>query len=349
MKVALCAIARLENNYIKEWVEHYKNVGFDKIFLYDNNHDGEEHFEDVIGDYIDEGFVEIIDVRNKVGDVQQPAYNECYHKHSDEFDYMAFFDIDEFLCLNNKFKDIKDFLLNVSKNGFNCVKINWVIYTDNNLITIKDNNYSIKRFDNSKKIKNKQCKSIIKTNLDITINSCHGAHYIAFGRDGETFENNKKNIKCCNVSFNECDNAISLKNCETSNAYLKHYQFKTISEFIYNKSKKGYPTSYIPKGGLSFNFDLFFHYNEKTVEKLKYIENWRNKNLLKLDENDEKKKLMKNDKKKQTHYEKNDVKLKYINKSKNKNLIKTNGSCGKKINSINKVKINISILYENDD
>ena len=65
MKVALCAIGRLENNYIREWVEHYKMLGFNHIFLYDNNYDGEEHFEDVIGDYIDSGFVDVINYRNK--------------------------------------------------------------------------------------------------------------------------------------------------------------------------------------------------------------------------------------------------------------------------------------------
>ena len=28
MKCAVCAIARLENKYIREWVEHYKSLGF---------------------------------------------------------------------------------------------------------------------------------------------------------------------------------------------------------------------------------------------------------------------------------------------------------------------------------
>ena len=37
MKTALCAIAKNENLYIREWVEHYKNIGVSKIFLYDNN------------------------------------------------------------------------------------------------------------------------------------------------------------------------------------------------------------------------------------------------------------------------------------------------------------------------
>ena len=57
MKTLVCSIGRLENKYIREWVEYYKNLGFTNIVLYDNNYDGEEHFEDVIGDYIESGFV----------------------------------------------------------------------------------------------------------------------------------------------------------------------------------------------------------------------------------------------------------------------------------------------------
>ena len=32
-KVALCAIGRLENLYAREFVEHYKNLGIDHIFI----------------------------------------------------------------------------------------------------------------------------------------------------------------------------------------------------------------------------------------------------------------------------------------------------------------------------
>ena len=38
MKVALCCIGRTENQYAIEFVEWYKNLGFDKIFVYDNKH-----------------------------------------------------------------------------------------------------------------------------------------------------------------------------------------------------------------------------------------------------------------------------------------------------------------------
>ena len=62
-KVALCAIAKNENLYIREWANWYKRLGVSKIFIYDNNDINGERFEDVISDFIKTGFIEIIDVR----------------------------------------------------------------------------------------------------------------------------------------------------------------------------------------------------------------------------------------------------------------------------------------------
>ena len=64
-EIALCCIAKLENEYIRFFVEYYKNLKFDKIFIYDNNDPDGERFEEVIGDYIQSGFVEIIDFRGR--------------------------------------------------------------------------------------------------------------------------------------------------------------------------------------------------------------------------------------------------------------------------------------------
>ena len=48
MNVGLICCGRLENRYAVEFVEYYKQLGFDQIIILNNNHDGEEHFEDVL-------------------------------------------------------------------------------------------------------------------------------------------------------------------------------------------------------------------------------------------------------------------------------------------------------------
>ena len=52
-----------ENKYAKEYINHYKNLGYNHIFLYDNNELNGEKFEDVLKEEIAQGFVSIINFR----------------------------------------------------------------------------------------------------------------------------------------------------------------------------------------------------------------------------------------------------------------------------------------------
>lgn len=94
IKIALCCIVKDENEYIDEWVNHHKNIGFDQIIIYDNNSKNPILTENVIvNNWNDEKFR-----------CQSRAYIDCCNKYSD-FDYIAFFDIDEFYM--SKTMDIK--------------------------------------------------------------------------------------------------------------------------------------------------------------------------------------------------------------------------------------------------
>jgi predicted ThiF/HesA family dinucleotide-utilizing enzyme len=64
MTTALVGIGRLENRYAREWVEHHLRTGFDTIIIADNNHRGEDRFEDVLQTHIDDGTVIILDYRD---------------------------------------------------------------------------------------------------------------------------------------------------------------------------------------------------------------------------------------------------------------------------------------------
>ena len=134
MRIALVAIGRRENLYAVEFVEHYKKIGFDNIFILDNNHDGEEHFEEVLQPYVDDDFVKIIDYRNQVN-CQMRAYTEAYEKINKEYDWIAFYDFDEFLLVNGM--DVKDWL---SRFPDDCqeVLVNWMCMTDSNLVHYDD-------------------------------------------------------------------------------------------------------------------------------------------------------------------------------------------------------------------
>ena len=62
IKTAICLIAKQENRYINEFVEYYRKLGINKIFLYDNNDINGEKFEEVLSKYIMHKLVDLITV-----------------------------------------------------------------------------------------------------------------------------------------------------------------------------------------------------------------------------------------------------------------------------------------------
>ena len=64
---------------------------------------------------------------------QIKAYKECYKNNYNLYDWLIFFDSDEFIYLKD-FKDLKAFL--EDKRFANCqrIQLNWISYTDNNLL-----------------------------------------------------------------------------------------------------------------------------------------------------------------------------------------------------------------------
>ena len=97
-KVCLCTVGKEENKYIREYVEHYFKYGVDKIFLYDNNDINGEKFEDVISDYINADFVEIFNWRGKIKALYS-IMNDCYKKNFLIYDWLIFYELDEFIHL----------------------------------------------------------------------------------------------------------------------------------------------------------------------------------------------------------------------------------------------------------
>lgn len=110
LDISICVIAKNENLYIKEFVEYYFKLGVDKIFVYDNNDLEGENFNVILGEYIKNKFVDIIDVRG-ISSIQIPIYNYCYRKNKNFYDWIDFLDIDEYLFIENKVS-IKNYLYN---------------------------------------------------------------------------------------------------------------------------------------------------------------------------------------------------------------------------------------------
>jgi hypothetical protein len=127
-------LAKNENRYIKEFLNHYKELGVDKVFLHDNNDIGNknESFENEIPEFIKDDFVEIINYRGKVHP-QFKIYTKCYQNNYKKYDWLIFFDIDEFIHLEN-YSNIKDFLNEKRYNKCKLIYFNCFRHTDNDLL-----------------------------------------------------------------------------------------------------------------------------------------------------------------------------------------------------------------------
>ena len=258
--VCLCLIAKNENKYIKEFVEYYKNFRIDKIFLYDNNDLNGENFQNAINNYIKKGFVELINFRG-ISTAQLRAYNDCYQKNKINYDWLIFFDADEFIYLKD-FNNIKLFL--GDKRFYKCegIQLNYVYYTDNNLIYY-ENKSVIERFpERSYKMGKKvwhrsNVKSIIRGNLkNISITN---VHYLS------------SKIKSCN-GFGNKVNIFHLHTLDIdfNFYYLIHYFSKSLEEFV---EKLMRTDAVYSKDSKMKRIKQYLKYNSITKEKLHYLEN----------------------------------------------------------------------------
>lgn len=109
MKCCVYTRAFLERAYLTSFIEHYVSLGFDKIIILKADttlYTCPDEFK---------SFVEIHNVPNKGNDLI-PVYIDKVKKST--YDWILSVDVDEFLLLNKKYKDIKDFVsLQLSKNA----------------------------------------------------------------------------------------------------------------------------------------------------------------------------------------------------------------------------------------
>ena len=260
MNTMLCCIGRMENNYIREFVDYYKNaVGVTRICLYDNNRDGEDDFNDVIGDYIKDGFVILKNYRNITEPCQFRAYEECYNEYKDDYDWFLFFDIDEFLIFNNGMK-ISNYLSMKYFKPYDMIHVNWLILGDGGNL-YNDGRPLLQRITKPLDINftttydfpdNFHVKSIVRGHLSsIKWNNAHTP--IIEGR-------------CCNSSGDDVDGNSPFTPYDFRMCALLHFTTKTASEFA-DKVNRGFcDGNPISKQSM---IEMFFQRNEVTEEKIK--------------------------------------------------------------------------------
>lgn len=121
--VACCAIMKNEAPYIKEWVAHYLVLGFDKIYIYEN--DSSDETPEILQLLHDQGIIEYVawpSLDRKSPQIS--AYSDAARR--TDSDWIFFCDTDEFLTLR-KHEDVHGFIRSFS-DEVSCISVNWKMF-----------------------------------------------------------------------------------------------------------------------------------------------------------------------------------------------------------------------------
>ena len=254
--VCLCVIAKKENLYAKEFVNHYKKLGYTHLYIYDNNDVNDEKFEDVIQDEINSGFVTIINFRGMTKG-HCNAYYDCYEKYNKLYNWMSFFDFDELLSLKKE-KTIQQFLSSPRYEQCVTIKINFLFYSDNGLLYY-DNRTLQERFTEPlyNHPNNAWCKVMVrgglKTNYYAVQCTPHTSH---------------SNYPSCNSAGQSIPYNAGATRPIFTYASLNHYYTKSTEEYLI-KSSRGEASQKVDWNDQrkQFKYKLYFLYNKRTKEK----------------------------------------------------------------------------------
>lgn len=245
--VAICAIVRNENRYLKEWTESHFSLGVEKIYIYDNGHGDDDNPADVL----DDERIEIISWRDRGGNVQCEAYDECYRLHNSEHGWIGFIDIDEFVRSGVELSELL--------NGLQAdvVAFSWRMMTDNGLVYYEDKPVQERFTQPAEDLKPKTqfVKSFVRG----------GIKGLSFDQDPHM--PHRPVLAVVNPNGEKAPQC-SVGTGSREIAWIDHHFTKTAEEFV-AKVKRSWPAiqdeRIIEKKKNAVNH--FFRFNERTPEK----------------------------------------------------------------------------------
>lgn len=245
------AIGKGEEAYLDEWINHYIQLGFSKIYFYDNNPENDTSQQDICAKYPQVVYRDVRGWPTRYTDLynilQLYVYNDAYY--NNDCNYLLFVDVDEFLVLKDK--TLSD-LLRFKKY----IHINWQLYGDDEQI-YKDDRPVMERFVTPVSHEdNKHVKSIVQTHNNVDFIN---PHYCM------------TDLTCVTPLGNICDGSSPFVDPPEHNyAIINHYFTKSAEEFI-DKMNKG------SADGQSKTVDMYFEINKKTQEKIDFF---KSKNIM---------------------------------------------------------------------
>lgn len=231
---SICGIFKNESLILKEWIEYHLIIGVDHFYLYNNNSD--DQFREILQPYIECGIVTLIEW-NYPAPSQFPAYQHFHEHYWEETDWVAYTDLDEFICPIKDYT-IKEWLKKYNKYG--SIVLYWkqfgtsgkIYHNPNELVTEQ---YTIcweKYFSIG--------KTIINTRYYVKDFSAKNLHAMATTINifGVNFSIPPINEFKKFIKFKS--NRIGFfKNKANFTVQINHYGTKSYHNYVYNKTQRG--------------------------------------------------------------------------------------------------------------
>ncbi|MBQ9405290.1 MAG: glycosyltransferase family 2 protein [Desulfovibrio sp.] len=124
----LCAIVKDETPFLREWVAYHYYIGFERIFLYDN--ESAIPVRETLADFCAADICETYTIQGLAQ--QNVAYNHCATNDGLDCEWLAFFDLDEFLCLKED-DDVR--ILLQDYEAYAALSVQWDLFSSSGHIT----------------------------------------------------------------------------------------------------------------------------------------------------------------------------------------------------------------------
>jgi hypothetical protein len=215
MHPVIVCIAKLEQDYIKEFVNYHLHIGFKTIYIYDN--EDIPTYENFLKEYSTNIKVIHLPHNNYEKGVQYIALDHFVNHflYNDNITHVAHIDVDEFIVLK-KHKNICEFIKEYFVNNCGAIGMNWRFFGSSNQ-TQKTNIPVTIRFTMCEKNGNRHIKTLFDKNYFVRYDN---VHYIITKPNYYTKSTNGSII---NGPFND--------NIDFNIIQLNHYKSKTFPEF----------------------------------------------------------------------------------------------------------------------
>lgn len=211
--VAICCIAKNEDDYLFEWIDYHLRIGVNHFFIYDN--DSARPIATTLSRYVEGGFVTVEPIEGRAQ--QMSAHRHCLANHGDKSKWIAFIDVDEYIVPKTSKGSLPEFLVPYERYGG--LGMHWLMFGSNGNIE-KPKAHQIDSYT----------KRALKTEpVNDHIKSIVQPRYVKRVPDDPHHFRYKFGKYCVNENFERIDGPIV--NHTSNQIQLNHYFLRSLEEF----------------------------------------------------------------------------------------------------------------------